>query len=87
MLSTLFLKNQHSLIHGRKICMSSLIYVVKLQQGYHIHALYWIIPASESEFYLLTKVLFIVKNEAWADTPLKHDKNGMTLVLVDHKFQ
>ena len=59
-------------------------------RGYHIHALYLIISACESEFYLSTKALFIEKNKACglsrAATPLRHDEDGMTLVLDDHEF-
>ena len=64
--------------------------IMKLR-GHYVQAFYWIITVSESEFYPLTNVSFIVENKALglsrADTPLRHDENGMTLLLVNLKFQ
>ena len=58
---------------------------------HHIQAFYGIITASESEFYGFKKASCIVENKAWglsrADTPLRHDENGKTLLLVNLKFQ
>ena len=64
--------------------------IMKLR-GHYVQAFYWIITVSESEFYPLTNVSFIVENKAWelsrADTSLRHDENGMTCFWLTSSFK